>query len=233
MFKISKPIIWIVAKHLSSNELRPITYIWDEYKDAVYFNWWLVLPILPTDNDIKFSNWDNYSNYLNTNDYNNLIEIIKLCDGILLQWWEKTDLYEIIIAKYAFDNNIPILWICAGQNNLVRAIWGTNKDVSNKSFHNQYWIDYVHDVNIDKNSNFYKIVKTEKIRVNSRHNKTIDDPSSYKIVWTCNDWYADIIEHPEKKFNVWVRFHPESLFRNDETQNLIFEHFINACKKCP
>ena len=43
----------------------------------------------------------------------------------------ETDNYEIIIAKYCYDNNIPVLGICAGQNNIVRALGGATYKIPN------------------------------------------------------------------------------------------------------
>lgn len=39
------------------------------------------------------------------------------------------------------------------------------------------------------------------------------------------------IESKDKKFYIGVRFHPESLYKNDERMNNIFKYFINECKK--
>lgn len=40
--------------------------------------------------------------------------MVKLCDGILLQDGGACDNYEMIVAKYCYDNNIPTLGICCG-----------------------------------------------------------------------------------------------------------------------
>ncbi len=64
------------------------------------------------------------ANSLNNIEYDNLISQIKLCNGILLQGSGACDNYEMIVAKYCYDNNIPTLGICCGQNVMVRALGG-------------------------------------------------------------------------------------------------------------
>lgn len=71
--------------------------------------------------------------------------------------------------KYCYENNIPTLGICCGQNIIARAIGGTTYKISNPEKHMQMSKQYVHSIKIDKTSKFYKIVNKEEIIVNSRH----------------------------------------------------------------
>ena len=98
--------------------------------------------------------------------------------------------------------------------------------------HSQKWVDEVHKIFIKKDSKFYDIVKTDCMVVNSRHKKTIDNPTqNYKIAAVCEDGYYDVLEAPDKKFNISVRFHPESLYEKYDKHRAIFQAFIDACKK--
>ena len=45
----------------------------------------------------------------------------------------------------------------------------------------------------------------------------------------CDDGYPDIVESKIKDFYIGVRFHPESLYKEDENMNNIFKYFINIC----
>ena len=122
------PIIGIVSKHYTKDSLRPDTYIRDEVKQAIFDNGGVCIGILPPDSDIKrITDYWNYD--LSKNEYENLITKIKLCDGIIIQGGSCSDNYECIIAKYCYDNDIPILGICCGQNIMVRALGGTTKNV--------------------------------------------------------------------------------------------------------
>lgn len=114
---------------------------------------------------------------------------------------------------------------------MVRGVGGTTKNVENIEKHSQMWVDEVHPIFIDKNSKFYSIVRCEKMIVNSRHKKTIDNPTKhYKVVGVCDDGYFDVLEAPDKKFNIAVRFHPETLYKTHKEHNEIFKSFIEACK---
>lgn len=50
-----------------------------------------------------------------------IIRQIKLCDGIILQGGINYSTYEVNLAKYLIDKNIPVLGICAGMNCLIKA----------------------------------------------------------------------------------------------------------------
>ena len=67
----------------------------------------------------------------------NLIAQLKLCDGVILQGGAETDNYEIVIAKYCYENDVPILGICAGQNNIARALGGTIYKIPNPEKHDK------------------------------------------------------------------------------------------------
>lgn len=227
--KSKKVIIGIVSKHLLENKVRSDMFIRDEVKQAVFDNNAIAIGILlPKDEILDVG--DKWENNLNSKEYDNLITQINLCDGIIFQGGAACDNYEMIIAKYCYDNDIPTLGICCGQNVIVRALGGTTYKISNPEKHNQYKEDYVHEINIIQDSKFYDIVNVSKMKVNSRHKKTIKDSPHLKKVAFCEDNYPDVIESPEKKFYMGVRFHPESLYKIDENMNKIFKKFIDSCR---
>lgn len=227
---MSSPIIGIVSKHFAENKVRPNTYIRDEVKQAIFDNGAVAIGILlPKDEVLDVG--DKWNNNLSAEEYSHLIAEIKLCDGIVFQGGETCDNYEMIVAKYCYENDIPTLGICCGQNVIVRALGGTTSKISNPRKHNQLMKDYVHSIKINPASKFYDIVNLEEIKVNSRHKKTIDKSPFLEQVAFCEDGYADVVESKDKKFYIGVRFHPESLYKNDENMNNIFKHFIDTCKK--
>lgn len=227
---MNKPIIGIVSKHYATYKINKIdTFIRDEVKQAVFDNGGIAIGILPTENKINYSG-DDWKNSLSNEEKENLIAQIELCNGIIMQGGTETDNYEIIIARYCYDNDIPILGICAGQNNIARAIGGTTYKIPNPDKHDKSFDEYVHKIKINENSKFYNIVKTNEMMVNSRHRATIKDCPMLDKVAFCEDGYPDVIESPNKKFYIGVRFHPESLYLKDKNMNTIFEEFINECK---
>lgn len=116
-----KPIIGIVSKHFIKKETRPNMYIRDEIKQAIFDNGGIAIGILlPKDEKDDVS--DEWKDNLNKDEFNNLISQIKLCNGIVFQGGGACDNYEMIVAKYCYDNDIPTIGICCGQNVMVRAL---------------------------------------------------------------------------------------------------------------
>ena len=146
---MSKPVIGIVSKHYATYKSNKIdTFVRDEIKQAIFDNGGIAIGILPTENDINYCG-DEWIDNLSKEEKENLISQIKLCDGIILQGGVETDNYENIIAKYCYDNDIPILGICAGQNNIARALGGTTCKIPNPEKHDRSFDEYVHSIKIN------------------------------------------------------------------------------------
>lgn len=226
---MTKPIIGIVTKHFDKDYVRPDMYIRDEVKQAVFDNGGVAIGILlPRDEKLTVN--DKWNNNLTEEEFNNLITQINLCDGIIFQGGGACDNYEIIAAKYCYDNNIPTLGICCGQNIMVRALGGTTKRMDSPEDHLQNDKEYVHLITLKKDSKIYKIINKREIMVNSRHKKiTITHPNLDATAIT-KEGYPEIVESPDKTFYIAVQFHPESLYKFDENMNNIFRYFIKICK---
>lgn len=233
MNKDKRVVIGIVSKHYPVEfykNRKSYIYIKDEIKQAIFDNNAVAIGILPTKEQIEYCE-DEWKDNLSIKEKANLIAQIELCDGIILSGGLATDNYECIVTKYCYDNDIPILGICAGQNNIARAIGGTTYAIPNPEKHDKSFDEYVHKITIDENSRFSKIVKTTDMKVNSIHKRTIKDSPLLEKVAFCEDGYPDVIESKNKKFYMGVRFHPESLYKKDEKMNEIFKCFIQACRQ--
>ena len=68
----------------------------------------------------------------------------------------------MIVAKYCYENNIPTLGICCGQNVMARALGETTKLIENPEKHNTNDL-YVHSVRLINNTKFSKIIEKEEI----------------------------------------------------------------------
>ncbi len=150
-------------------------------------------------------------------------KMINLCDGIVLQGGEELNDYDLEIARYLYQQNIPTLGICLGMQIMGKAFDGTiitggNHDVST---------NYVHYVKIDKYSLLFDILKKEYIFVNSKHHDFIIDSSLSQTAY-----FEDVCETVEDKgklFFLGVQWHPEYL--NDENSDKLFKRFIGSIKK--
>ena len=235
---MKKIIIGIISKHLDQKKQRPNTFIRDELKDAIYQNGAIPIGILPPNTKIDFvtheneqKKFKNINKILTKKEKQDFIDAISLCNGIILAGGTLGDSYELWVSKFCYDNNIPLLAICMGQNNVIRSLGGTTKLVKDKKKHLQKNAEYVHDITIDKNSQFFKIVKTQKLKVNSRHIYTNDKHPFLTASAFDDDGNIEVLEASDKKFFISVRFHPESLFKTDKKHNSIFKTFIKSCKQ--
>ena len=224
---MNKVIVGIVSKHFLKNYNRPDIFIKEELKQAIYDNEAIAIGILPTFAE-KIRATNTWTDRLTKKEKEDLLFQLKLCDGIILQGGGFSDEYECFIAKFCYDNDIPILGICAGMNNMVRAVGGIIEKFEGLEYHKSEE-NYVHEIIVENASIFYDIVGKEKINVNSRHDSYVSNcgplvPAAYSL-----DGIIEAVEDKSKKFYLAVQFHPETLYEFDENMNKIFQYFINVC----
>ncbi len=225
-----KVIIGIISKHIHTTQVRTNSLIRDELKQAIIDNGAIPIGLFAVNDEVQY-NAKEWKSALKEEDKEKIIEQIKLCDGIILQGGLTNETIEPFVANYCYENDIPCLGICAGQNCIAYALGGSICKISNPEKHNKSFEKYVHKIDINPTSKFYEIVGQESMLVNSRHKNTIKKCPKLDKVGICEDGYIDVIESKSRKFYIGVRFHPESLYKTDECMNNIFKYFIDACKK--
>lgn len=155
-------------------------------------------------------------------DYDNIINMIKMADGVLIPGGKKGGNIELDVIKYLYDNNVPTLGICFGMQNMGKVLNGKRKRILNHMWpHNE---KYVHDVSILKDTLLYEIIKKDKIKVNSRHNYVLDY-TDMKVSAISDEGYIEAVEDTSRKCFFGVVWHPEST--NDENTKKIFDYFIS------
>ena len=88
----------------------------------------LVMGILPQTTRKNFNRVDETDSVaLTKEEIDNLLFFVKKCDGIILQGGISSHNYEEYIAKYRYNNDIPLIGICAGYNNIIRGLGGVTK----------------------------------------------------------------------------------------------------------
>lgn len=138
--------------------------------------------------------------------------------------------YEIEIAKMVLELDKPLLGICAGFNNILRAL-GTDVIEDKSNSHNYYDINYRHKINIDVDSQLYNIVGQKNIEVNSIHSMIAPKEmvNSYAKISSCSeDGLVESFEVPNKRFVMGIKWHPE-LMMNEKYVDKLFNTLINKC----
>lgn len=166
------------------------------------------------------------NNIMPMEDIIKLHNIIDLCDGIILQGGSDYYQYDLETIKYIYEKNIPLLGICLGMQSIGVAFGASLAPIAD---HNHPGDNYVHPVKIEKQSSLYRIVHTDTIMVNSRHNEMIINPSDAKVIGTC-DGTIEAIEKEGTLFILGVQWHPEDMVSYDENSRKIFEALFSSCE---
>lgn len=176
---------------------------------------------------------------------NHLISQISLCDGLILQGGLSSHKYEVFIADYAIKNNIPILGICAGFNNIAKAIGvQVKRDERLVGKHDIYSKCHSHSILLESDASILsqEELKDNTFFVNSIHSMilfrdSVISNSNIKIeALAKNILYSDkevltveAFSITNTKFCLAVKWHPE-LLPDDKLTRFIFSKFVDACK---
>ena len=128
----------------------------------------------------------------------------------------------------AYERDIPTLGICCGQTVMARAL-GSTSIIVDASKHERADDLYAHSISVYPETKFGKIVHTKEMQVNSRHHHSILTYQNLEVSAIDMDGNIEVLEAPEKKFYIGIRFHPESLYKIDPVMDRIFQEFIKAC----
>ena len=151
----------------------------------------------------------------NINDYYNI------CDGFILQGGDIIDSNNLGIIRKLNNDNIPVLGICLGMQEMAISFSGNLIDISS-SVEEKF-----HSIKIDTNSLLYRIVSSEYITVNSRHKSIVKDTNL--MISARNNNVIEAVEDNTKRFFLGLQWHPENLYDNDIYAKRIFDYFIKMC----
>lgn len=195
-----KPIIGIISRDYVSATNKKINIVYNDIITSIIKSGGIPIGI-PSNVNID--------NYLN------------ICQGFIFQGGDDINSHNLLTINILKKKNIPTLGICLGmqemfyESNLI--------DIPN------HHINSLHEVIIKENTLLYKILKKDKILVNSRHNSSLIN-SNYIINGTSKDNIIEALELPNHKFFLGLQWHPENLYNIDYPSRKIFDYFIKICK---
>lgn len=201
-----KPIIGVVSRFEKISDINNAMVIYENIIKAVKKSGGLVMGIVNDD-----------------------IDIVNLCDGIILQGGNDVSQIDIPILNYCYNNDIPTLGICLGMQMMALVFDGKISDFEN-DLHLNKKDKYVHTVYLNSFSKLFNIIKHSYILVNSRHKSYIKN-TNLNISGISMNGYIESIEDPNKRFFVGLQWHPETTFEYDIVSKKIFKAFILECQK--
>ena len=230
---MKRPIIGIIGK-VQPQYGEDIWHRIDEVDEIRYLivkNGGTAIMLLPTEITLKFNDNDiEYNTVLSDEEKNELYRQIDLCDGFILQGGLYSANYEIEMAKKIIELDKPLIGICAGFNNILRAI-GTDVIEDKTKSHDIYDKEYRHEISIIKGTKLFDLVKKEKYNVKSIHSMIAPKGNVEKYARISAISYDNLVESFEldnKKFVMGIKWHPE-LMLEDEFSDKLFKKFISKC----
>ena len=231
---MKKPIIGIIGK-VQPQYGEDIWHRIDEVDEIRYLivnNGGIAITLLPTEATLKFNNNDiKDDTVLSGEEKNELYRQIELCDGFILQGGLYSSNYEIEMAKRIIELDKPLIGICAGFNNILRAL-GTDVIEDKSKSHDIYDKDYRHKVSIIKGTKLYDLINKDEYGVNSIHTMIApkEKVEGYARISSLSyDGLVESFELDNKKFVVGIKWHPE-LMLEEELPDKLFKEFISKCK---
>lgn len=134
----------------------------------------------------------------------------------------RRDQQELLLFKWALEDNKPILAICRGMQLMNVALGGSlHQDISASvpDAHNhaasadrEDFSHLVHTLSIDSKSDLAKIIGSLKVPTNGLHHQAVDSLGEGIIATAhAEDGVVEAIEIPAKRFMIGVQSHPEAL----------------------
>lgn len=176
--------------------------------------------------------------------------IVEHLDGVLLPGgadinaniaaaWDSRDMFELELAKYCFDYDVPMLGICRGAQVMSVALGGEVCDIaelSGEHFEHEGELEVdgmrqtSHMVSVYQTTRLADILQCPALSTNSAHSQAVDKPGrSIEVSARASDNTIEAIEAFDKSFFVGVQWHPEAAGEALASRRLA-NAFVGACK---
>ena len=191
------------------------------------------------------------------NDLNILTTLLTRLDGLLLPGGidlhpnrygeevhpltEEADLeldeFEITLASWAFQEDIPVLGVCRGMQLINIAFGGSlYQDIDEQypesighTHRNLPRTHLAHRISVDPGSRMEKILGTQAVWVNSLHHQAIKEPGKgVRITGRAPDGIPELLEVSGYRFVMAAQCHPEEIYSIEPAFARLFSVFVQA-----
>jgi putative glutamine amidotransferase len=142
------------------------------------------------------------------------------------------DRFELPVARWAVQSDIPVLGICRGLQLLNVALGGSL--VQHLDRHDGPWWHrrHSHGLWVRSDSRLAAILGCTELEVNSFHHQAVDRPGHglEPVAWA-HDGTIEALEGSEHTWLICVQFHPEELASKHAPSQRLFEAFVEACRQ--
>jgi len=152
---------------------------------------------------------------------------------------------EMLLARWAVEDDLPVLAICRGVQVLNVALGGTlvqdiPSEVEGALVHSPGSAAPrgrpQHPVSVKAGSRLAGALGQGRplgqLEVNSFHHQAVAEPApSLEVVARAPDGVIEALERPDRSFVVGVQWHPEEMAASDPAQAALFAAFVAACAR--
>lgn len=154
----------------------------------------------------------------------------------------RLDEFEIAVASWALQEDIPILGVCRGMQLLNVVLGGSlyqdiarqRPDALEHRRRDMPRTALTHSVEIEAGSLMERVLGSRQIRINSLHHQAVKEPGrGVYISGRAEDGIAELLEVPGHRFLLGVQGHPEEIYGQVESFSQLFKAFVRACANIP
>jgi putative glutamine amidotransferase len=131
------------------------------------------------------------------------------------------DRVELTLARWAFDDDLPTLGICRGQQLINVALGGTlyqdlihqgATTVEHSDADGRARTKLIHRVRLDPDSRLAQLIDETSVDVNSLHHQAVKDVApALRVTGTADDGVIEALESPDRRFWIAIQWHPEEI----------------------